>query len=141
VAAVLWVKAQRSHFLQMLASPPGSPENRRCRRHFRKAFGRHAPGKDLKTAPRNIICGVLTALTTTRALEYPVSLSTGPITSPFTGVTGFRPSSKVVRDFGRSLVLENHLIPRIWIGRHGRNFTSPLNLVLMVLPFGRLLLT
>jgi len=99
VAAVLWVKAQRSHFLQMLASPPGSPENRRCRRHFRKAFGRHAPGKDLKTAPRNIICGVLTALTTTRALEYPVSLSTGPITSPFTGVTGFRPSSKVVRDF------------------------------------------
>jgi len=83
----------------MLASPPGSPENRRCRPHFRKAFGRHAPGKDLKNSPRNIFCCVLTALTTTRALEYPVSLSTDPITSPFTGVTGFRPSSKVVRDF------------------------------------------
>lgn len=58
------------------------------------------PGKDLKTASRvNIIRGVLTALTTTRALEYPVSLDVAPMVNPFTGVGYYSPAKGTVKRF------------------------------------------
>lgn len=84
-AVIPYVKRVRSHFLQWIASPEGSPEARRWRRKLRRSLGRHVVGTDLKTAMRrNYLRTVLTALITSRSLVHPASLDVLPIISPST---------------------------------------------------------
>jgi hypothetical protein len=75
-SVVPFVKGARTAFLQSLATPLGTPENRKWRRKVRKFFGRHSPGTDLKGEhSRNVVRSVLTALITTRCLVYPPRLN------------------------------------------------------------------
>lgn len=80
---VAFSKAARSTFLQWIASSPGSIEERRYAARVRKVFGRTLVRTDLKKAAGfNVIRAVLTALTTTRALPYPITLDVTPIVDP-----------------------------------------------------------
>jgi hypothetical protein len=82
-SVVPYVKRVRSAFLQWIAHPQGSPEERRWRRVLRKSLGQHVVGTGLKTAMRrNFLRTVLTALITTRSLVFPGSLNVQPIISP-----------------------------------------------------------
>lgn len=101
--AVSFAKRARAAFLQWLATPPGSWENKRWRRKVRKYLGRHAPGTVLKTAlGRNTVRSVLTALITTRSLVHPKALNVQPIVAPSTE-GGYRGWVKDVRGFWSEL--------------------------------------
>jgi len=83
--AIAWIKRRRSEYLNFLASPPGSREERAFRNKLITHFGRGASARVLlkKEAPN--IRMVLTALTALRSFTLPVKVDVSSVVGPSTG--------------------------------------------------------